>query len=42
MQTDMEHRRIEADQRHAENMVALRTMIHGLETVIERTAPPKS
>ena len=42
MQADMEQRRVEADQRHAESMVALRAMIHGLETVIERTAPPKS
>ena len=42
MQTDMEQRRVEADQRHAESMAALRAMIHGLETVIERTAPPKS
>lgn len=42
MQADMEQRRIEADQRHAESMAALRAMLHGLETVIERTVPPKS
>lgn len=42
MQTDMEQRRVEADQRYAESMAALRAMIHGLETVIERTAPPNS
>lgn len=42
MQTDLEQRRVEADQRHAESMAALRAMLHGLETVIERTAPPKS
>lgn len=42
IQADMEQRRIEADQRHAESMAALRAMLHGLETVIERTAPPKS
>lgn len=42
MQTDMKQRRVEADQRYAENMAALRAMIHGLETVIERIAPPNS
>lgn len=42
MQTGTEQRRIEADQRPAESMAALRAMLHGLETVIERTAPPKS
>lgn len=42
MQTGTEQRHIEADQWHAESMAALRAMIHGLETVIERTAPPKS
>lgn len=42
MQTDMEQRRVEADQWYAENMAALRAMLHGLETVIERTAPPNS
>lgn len=42
MQADMEQRRVEADQRHAESMAALRAMLHGLETVIERTAPPNS
>ncbi len=42
MHAGTEQRRVEADQRHAESMAALRAMIHGLETVIERTAPPKS
>ena len=42
MQTGAEQRRVEEDQRHTESMAALRAMIHGLETVIERTAPPKS
>ena len=28
-----------ADQRHAEAMTALHALIHGLETVIARTAP---
>ena len=27
------------DQRHAESMEALRALIHGMETVIARTAP---
>lgn len=42
MQADMEQRRVEADQRHAESMAALRAMLHGLEPVIERIVPPKS
>ncbi len=33
-----EHRR-DQDQRHRESMEALRALIHGMETVIARTAP---
>ena len=39
---DADQREKRADQRHAENMEALRGLIKGMETVIERTSPPKN
>ena len=35
----LDEQRRDANQRHAESMEALRALIKGMETVIERTAP---
>ena len=39
---EADQREKRADQRHAEAMEALRGLIKGMETVIERTAPPRN
>ena len=39
---EADQREKHVDQRHAENMEALRGLIKGMETVVERTAPPRN